>query len=73
MFHAALTEVSAACRAHDLPCLPAIVWSSTRQRPSDGYFKVAHPRLRTDQARLAAWEREHALVIRQAARFPSSL
>ena len=72
-FHAALTEVTAACREHDLPCLPAIVWSSTAKRPSAGYYKAAYPRARTDESRKAAWEREHAAVIREAAKFPPVL
>jgi hypothetical protein len=72
-FHAALTEVTVACREHELPCLPAIVWSSTAKRPSEGYYKAAHPRARTDESKNAAWEREHAAVIRDAAKFPPSL
>lgn len=72
-FHAALGEVARACRAHALPCLPAIVWSATHHRPSAGYFEVAHPRARTDAARRTAWEREHAAVIRDAARYPVTL
>jgi hypothetical protein len=71
--HAALTEVTAACRDAGLPCLPAIVWRRTERRPSTGYFKIAHPRARTDAARLAAWEREHARVLAEAARFPPAL
>lgn len=70
---AALTEVSVACREHDLPCLPAIVWRARARRPSPGYYKVAHPRAHTEAARLAAWQREHALVVRDATRFPTSL
>ena len=72
-FHAALTEVTDACRAHQLPCLPAIVWRSGTHRPSTGYFAAAHPRARTDRSRLAAWEREHAEVIAAAARYPAML
>jgi hypothetical protein len=70
---AALTEVSLACRERDLPCLPAIVWRAGAHRPSPGYYKVAHPRARTEAARLAAWQREHALVLRDAVHFPTSL
>ena len=71
--HAALTEVTEACRAHALPALPAIVWRAGTRRPSSGYFRVAHPAARTDDARVAAWEREHARVIREKAKFPASL
>src|SRR5688500_11267340 len=71
--HAALGEVSNACRHSQLPCLPAIVWRSNTNRPSDGYYKVAHPRAHTDEARISAWEREHARVVAQAARFPAKL
>ena len=73
VFHAALTEVTTACRANQLPCLPALVWRSGTHRPSTGYFAAAHPRARTDRARLAAWEREHADVVAAAARFPATL
>jgi hypothetical protein len=73
LFHAALTEVTVACREHDLPCLPAIVWSATSHRPSEGYYKAAHPRARTDESRKAAWEREHTAVVRDAEKFPASL
>ena len=72
-FHAALTEVALACREHELPCLPAIVWRSNTNRPSDGYYNVAHPRAHTDEARISAWEREHARVVAHAARFPAKL
>ncbi|MGH2930310.1 MAG: hypothetical protein ACRDL8_19055, partial [Solirubrobacteraceae bacterium] len=70
---AALTEVSLACRERDLPCLPAIVWRSGVRRPSTGYYKIAHPRARTEAARLAAWQREHARVLHDATQFPTSL
>ncbi|MEO6775823.1 MAG: hypothetical protein ABI467_22880 [Kofleriaceae bacterium] len=71
--HAALGEVTNACRHTGLPVLPAIVWRAGTNRPSTGYYKVAHPRAHTDAARLAAWEREHAKVIADPARFPVSL
>ena len=71
--HDALTEVTAACRARSLPILPAIVWRAGTRRPSTGYYKVAHPSARTDATRHAAWEREHARVLRERARFPASL
>ncbi|MEO7095093.1 MAG: hypothetical protein ABI175_17670, partial [Polyangiales bacterium] len=72
-FHIALGEVTTACRMSKLPCLPAIVWRAAAQRPGGGYYKVAHPRARTESAQLVAWEREHADVVRDAARFPASL
>jgi hypothetical protein len=71
--HAALGEVTEACRAKALPCLPAIVWLADKKRPSAGYYRVAHPRAKTAGARLSAWEREHALVVRDAAQFPARL
>jgi hypothetical protein len=71
--HAALGEVSLACRHSGLPCLPAIVWRASTARPSTGYYKVAHPRAHTEPARFAAWEREHDRVVRELARFPSRL
>ncbi len=71
--HAALGELSNACRHQQLPCLPAIVWRADSKRPSDGYYKVAHPRAHTDEARVAAWEREHARVLREIAQFPTKL
>jgi hypothetical protein len=71
--HAALDEVIAACRAADLPCLPAIVCRAGTRRPSTGYYKAAHPRVRSDAGRAAAWEREHARVLEAAARYPEAL
>jgi hypothetical protein len=71
--HAALGEVTEACKEAGLPCLPALVWRADSKRPSAGYYKVAHPRATTDEARVAAWEREHARVIREAAKFPPTL
>jgi len=70
-FHAALGEVANACRHAQLPCLPAIVWRADTRRPSAGYYKVAHPRAHTDDAKRGAWEREHERVI--AASFPARL
>ena len=72
-FHAALGEITNACRHAQLPCLPAIVWRADTRRPSTGYYKVAHPRAHTDISRVSAWEREHARVVGGAARFPPSL
>jgi hypothetical protein len=71
--HAALGEVSNACRHLQLPCLPAVVWRADTHRPSTGYYKVAHPRAHTDAARVAAWEREHARVLAELPRFPARL
>ena len=71
--HAALGEVTNACRHAALPCLPALVWRADTRRPSAGYYKAAHPRAATDQARISAWEREHAAVLAAAARFPAKL
>ena len=71
--HAALGEVANTCRHNQLPCLPAIVWRSNTKRPSDGYYKVAHPRAHTDEARVAAWEREHDRVLREVEQFPAKL
>ncbi len=73
LLHAALGEVSLACRHSGLPCLPAIVWRADTKRPSDGYYKVAHPRAHTDAARCAAWEREHERVVRELGRYPPRL
>jgi hypothetical protein len=72
-FHAALGEISEACRAHELPCLPAIVWRNDIRRPGDAYYRYAHPRSRTDTARIAAWEREHEAVMRESSRYPDVL
>jgi hypothetical protein len=71
--HAALGEISLACRHEGLPCLPAIVWRSDTRRPSTGYYKVAHPRAHTDTARRSAWEREHASVVGALPRYPARL
>ena len=71
--HAALGEISQACRHEGLPCLPAIVWRADTRRPSDGYYKVAHPRAHTDESRIAAWEREHEHVLRAIDRYPAKL
>ena len=71
--HAALSEVTHACRAQGLPCLTAIVWRKGTTRPSDGYFKVAHPKVRTEHGRVAAWEDEHTRVLKQAAKYPAAL
>ena len=72
--HAALTEVTEACRARGLPMLPAIVWRADANHPSDGYYKIAHPRARSFKSQLAAWEQEHARVIgADKASWPSAL
>lgn len=72
-FHAALTELTAVCREHGVPCIAAVVWSGSTNRPSEGYYKAAHPRARTDESRQAAWEREHAAVVSNAGKFPAAL
>ena len=72
-FHAALGEVANACRHSGLPVLPAIVWRSGSNRPSTGYYKVAHPRAHTDEAKIAAWQREHARVMGEIEAFPLDL
>jgi hypothetical protein len=71
--YAGLTEVTEACRARGLPIVTAIVWSASTKRPSDGYYKVAHPRLRSLKAQIAAWEAEHVRVLRDAAGLPGAL
>jgi len=73
LFHAALGELTVACRAATVPCIASIVWSSATKRPSDGYYKAAHPRARTDQSKRAAWELEHAAAVAYATHFPVSL
>ena len=72
-FHAALGEVTTACKAKGLPALPAIVFRASAHRPGSGYYELAHPRAKTDDARLAAWEREHAAVVAASASFPATL
>lgn len=71
--HVALGEVTNACRHNGLPCIAAIVCRADSGRPSDGYYKVAHPRAQTDEQRMSAWEREHAKVIGHADKFPTKL
>jgi hypothetical protein len=72
-FHAALTELTSICREQGMPCIAAVVWSSSTARPSDGYYKAAHPRAKTDDSKHAAWEREHAAVVSNAAKYPTTL
>ena len=71
--HVALGEVTNACRHAKLPALPAIVCRASSKRPSGGYYKAAHPRAQTDEARRSAWEREHAKVISSVDAFPTKL
>jgi hypothetical protein len=71
--HAALGEISLACRHEGLPCLPAMVWRSDTQRPSSGYYKVAHPRAQTEASQRSAWQREHDSVVRALASYPPKL
>ncbi len=72
-FHRALDEVSRRCRSMRLPCIAAIVWRAATRRPGPGYYAVAHPRARTGDARLRAWQREHDAVVRDRGRFPVAL
>ncbi|HEY4057502.1 MAG TPA: hypothetical protein VGM39_12880 [Kofleriaceae bacterium] len=72
-FHAALTEVTAACRSSQVPALPALVTRASANRPGSGYYAIAHPRAKTDEARVAAWTREHASVIAAVQQYPTSL
>lgn len=69
----ALTEVTVACRERALPAVTAIVWRSGARRPSDGYYKVAYPRLRSFETQLAAWKDEHARVLRETNQLPGTL
>ena len=71
--YVALGEIANACRHAQLPCIPAIVWRSGARMPAAGYFKIAHPRAHTDETRASAWQREHARVISEAAKFPAAL
>lgn len=71
--HAALDEVSAACRAYDLPCVPAIVWRAGDGKPGPAYFRCVHARQRTDASRRTAWLEEHAAVLRAIERYPERL
>lgn len=71
--HQALGEVTNACRHAKLPALPAIVCRADSRRPSDGYYKAAHPRAHTDDARVSAWKREHAKVLEWSSEFPPKL
>ena len=71
--HAALGELANACRHAGLPVLPAIVWKAGANRPSTGYYKVAHPRAHTEEAKIAAWEREYAKVVGDPAVYPALL
>jgi hypothetical protein len=71
--HAALGEITAACRRRELPILPAIVWRADSRQPSDGYYRAAHPRSRSLKAQIAAWQLEHARVLAGRARFPAAL
>jgi len=68
--HAALGEITAACRNHGLPCLPSIVWRSDTKMPGPAYFVHAHTKLRNGDAKREAWEKEHAAVVRNPDAFP---
>ena len=67
--HAALNEVSTACRARGVPCLPAIVHRADSGRPGPAYYRAAHPRVRSDAARIAAWEAELVAVLAASERY----
>ena len=69
----ALTEVTVACRERELPAVTAVVWKSGANRPSDGYYKIAYPRLRSFATQVAAWRDEHARVLREADQLPAAL
>ncbi len=71
--HAALTEVTHACRKRDLPAVTAIVWKAGTKRPSDGYYPIAHPRVRSFKAQVEAWKEEYARVLRDIEQLPGSL
>ncbi len=71
--HAALGEVTTACRARALPAITAMVWRNDTRRPSDGYYKLAHRRRRSEPTRVKAWEVEHARVVAGAEQFPAVL
>lgn len=71
--HIALGELTNACRHAGLPVIAAMVCRADSGRPSDGYYKAAHPRAQTDEQRVSAWEREHAKVIGHADKFPAKL
>jgi hypothetical protein len=71
--HAGLTEVTEICRNRELPAVTAIVWKAGTRRPSDGYFAIAYPRSRSFKAQLAAWQAEHARVLREAPNLPVAL
>src|SRR5438034_895818 len=56
----ALAEIVAACRANDLPALPAVVITAANGRPGNGYYYVAHPGVQSDDEKREAWEAEAA-------------
>lgn len=71
--HAALSEVTQACRQRELPAVTAIVWRAGSHRPSDGFFPIAYPRMRSFENQIAAWKTEHVAVLRSAEQLPRSL
>lgn len=71
--YAALTEVTVACRERELPAVTAIVWKSGARRPSDGYYKIAYPRVRSFKAQVEAWREEHARVLRDIGQLSGAL
>ena len=72
-FHAALTELTHACRSAKLPAITALVCRSSGSRPGSGYYAIAHPRAKTEDAQLSAWEREHGAVLEARGSYPASL
>ena len=72
-FHAALTELTTKCRDAGVPCIAAVVCAASTNRPGDGYYKAAHPRAKTEEAKKSAWERERAAVLSNTDKFPASL
>jgi hypothetical protein len=72
-FHGALTELTTKCRENGVPCIAAVVCSASTNRPSEGYYKAAHPRAKTDESKKSAWAREHAAVVSNADKFPAAL
>ena len=69
--HEALGEIVHACKAKQLPALPAMVVRKKEKSPGFGYYPVAHPAAKDDAAKKAAWESEIDGV--RKATYPPSL
>jgi hypothetical protein len=67
--HDAIAEVVKACRARGLPCLPALVHRQASGHPGPSYFRAAHPRARSETARINAWEAELLAVLAAPERY----